>query len=75
MNMGVSERALRLRKSIQIYTEDIHNVLNCHNVAKHCKFDAHGTVLPNTSTAEHAHCVFWFEETKSATQIQRKFHT
>jgi hypothetical protein len=65
---------------IQIYTEDIHNVLNCHNVAKHCKFDACGTVVPSTATAstptveimatftgvERACCVLWFKETKSA---------
>jgi hypothetical protein len=25
--------------------------------------------------AERARCVFWFEETKSATQVQRKFRT
>jgi hypothetical protein len=24
--------------------------LNCHNVAKHCKFDERGTVVPNTVT-------------------------
>jgi hypothetical protein len=62
--------------------------LNCHNVAKHSKSDARGTVVPNTATAsapavenevttftgtECACCVFWFEETESATQIQRKF--
>jgi hypothetical protein len=34
----VSKRALQLRKSIQIYSEDIHNVLKCQNVAKHFKF-------------------------------------
>jgi hypothetical protein len=43
---GVSRRALQLWKSIQIYTEDIHNILNCHNVAKHCKFDARNSVRP-----------------------------
>jgi hypothetical protein len=32
---GVSKRALQLPKRIEIYTEDIHNVLNCQNVAKH----------------------------------------
>jgi hypothetical protein len=37
---GVSKRVLRLWESIQIYAEDIHNVLKCHNVAKYCKFDA-----------------------------------
>jgi hypothetical protein len=36
---------------MQIYTEDIHNILNCQNVAKHCKFDARGTVVYNTATA------------------------
>jgi hypothetical protein len=35
---GVSKRALQLWKLIKIYTEDIHNVLNCQNVAKHAKF-------------------------------------
>jgi hypothetical protein len=58
--------------------------------AKHCKFDARGTVVLNTATtstpavemkmstftgAERAHCVFWFEETKSTTQVQSKFRT
>jgi hypothetical protein len=53
-------------------------------------FDARGTVVPNTATAsalvvkikmatftgaQRACCVFWFEETKSATQVQRKFLT
>jgi len=32
---GVSKRALQLWKRIEIYTEYIHNVLNCQNVAKH----------------------------------------
>jgi hypothetical protein len=72
-----------------MHTGDIHNVLNCHNVAKHCKFDARGTVAPNTATAsaptveikmatftgaERVRCVFWFEETKPATQVQKKVH-
>jgi len=35
---GVSKRAVQLRKRIEIYTEDIHNVLNCQNVAKHTEF-------------------------------------
>ena len=35
---GVSKRALQLSKRIEIYTEDIHNVLNCQNVAKHTEF-------------------------------------
>jgi hypothetical protein len=34
----VSKRALQLWKLIEIYTEDIHNVLNCQNVAKHTEF-------------------------------------
>jgi hypothetical protein len=25
--------------------------VNCHNVAKHCKFDARGTAVHNTATA------------------------
>jgi hypothetical protein len=30
----------------------VHNVLTHHNVAKHCKFDARGTVVPtNTVTS------------------------
>jgi len=35
---GVSKRALQLLKRIEIYTEDIHNVLSCQNVAKHTEF-------------------------------------
>jgi len=35
---GVSKRALQLWKLIEIYTEDIHNVLNCQNVAKRTEF-------------------------------------
>jgi hypothetical protein len=35
---GVSKRALQLWKLIEIYTEDIQNVLNCQNVAKHTEF-------------------------------------
>ena len=35
---GVSKRALQLWKLIEIYTEDIHNVLNCQNVAKNTEF-------------------------------------
>jgi hypothetical protein len=35
---GVSKRALQILKRIEIYTEDIHNVLNCQNVAKHTEF-------------------------------------
>jgi hypothetical protein len=35
---GVSKRALQFWKRIEIYTEDIHNVLNCQNVAKHTEF-------------------------------------
>ena len=35
---GVSKRSLQLWKLIEIYTEDIHNVLNCQNVAKHTEF-------------------------------------
>jgi len=34
----VSKRALQLWKRIEIYTEDIRNVLNCQNVAKHTEF-------------------------------------
>jgi hypothetical protein len=54
------------------------------------KFVSRGTVVPNTATAsdpavetkmatftgaERARCVFWFEEPKSATQVQRKLGT
>jgi len=35
---GVSKRVLQFWKRIEIYTEDIHNVLNCQNVAKHTEF-------------------------------------
>jgi hypothetical protein len=35
---GVSKRALQIWNRIEIYTENIHNVLNCQNVAKHTKF-------------------------------------
>jgi hypothetical protein len=64
--------------------------LNCHNVAKHCKFDQRDNVVPNNDTAsapavnikmvtftgaESARCVYWFEETESATQVKRKFRT
>jgi hypothetical protein len=41
---------LQFWKSTRIFPEDIHNVLNCHNVARYCKFDARGTVVPNTTT-------------------------
>jgi hypothetical protein len=34
----VSKTALQLLKLIEIYTEGIHNVLNCQNVAKHSEF-------------------------------------
>jgi hypothetical protein len=56
----------------------MHNGLNCHNVTKNCKFDAHGTVVPITTTASTCAveikmagfigaCVLWFGETTSAT--------
>jgi len=35
---GVSKRALQLWKRREIYIENIHNVLNCQNVAKHTEF-------------------------------------
>jgi len=35
---GVSKRALQLWKRREIYAEDIHNVFNCQNVAKHTEF-------------------------------------
>jgi hypothetical protein len=71
-------------KSIQIYTGNIHNISDYHIVVKHYKFDEHGTVVSNTATAsapaveikmatftcaERARCVFWLEETKSATRV------
>jgi hypothetical protein len=48
---SVSKKALQLLNSTQIYKEGIHNILNYHNIAKHCKFDAHDTAVPNTATA------------------------
>jgi len=38
MVQGVSKRALQLWKLIEIYTEDIHKVLNRQNIAKHTEF-------------------------------------
>ena len=38
LSTGCLKRALQLWKLIEIYTEDIHNVLNCQNVAKHTEF-------------------------------------
>jgi hypothetical protein len=35
---SASKRALQIWKRVEIYTEDIHNVLTCQNVAKHTKF-------------------------------------
>jgi hypothetical protein len=35
---GVWKRALQLWKLIEFYTEDIHKVLKCQNVAKHTEF-------------------------------------
>jgi hypothetical protein len=64
--------------------------LNSCIVAKHCKFDARGTIVPNTATANaptveilmatftgagRTRCVLWFEETKSAAQIEMKVCT
>jgi hypothetical protein len=36
---GVSKIALQLWKLVYIYPEDMNSVFNCHNVAKHTKFD------------------------------------
>jgi hypothetical protein len=33
------------------------------------------TKMAELTGAEKAHCVFWFEETRSATQVQRRFRT
>jgi hypothetical protein len=33
-----------------MYTQGIHKILNCHNAAKHRKFDARGTVVSTTAT-------------------------
>ena len=33
-----SNRALQLWKLIEIYTEDIHDILYCQNIAKHTEF-------------------------------------
>jgi hypothetical protein len=35
---GVSKIDLQLQKLIQINSEDMYSVLNCHNVAKHTEF-------------------------------------
>jgi hypothetical protein len=35
---GVSKKSFTTLKAYKIYTEDIHNVLNCQNVAKHTEF-------------------------------------
>jgi hypothetical protein len=48
---GVTKRDLQLWKSMQIYAEDIHKFLNCHTVAKHCKFNARCIVVSNIATA------------------------
>jgi len=60
------------------------------HVQIHDTFHARGIVVSNTATtsapafeikmatftgAERARCVFWFEETKSVTQVQRNFRT
>jgi hypothetical protein len=39
------------KKNFTTMKEYIHNVLNGHNVAKYCKFDARGTVVPHTITS------------------------
>jgi hypothetical protein len=44
--MVLQKELYNLETSIQIYIKDIRNILNCHNVAKHCKFDAHNSVRP-----------------------------
>ena len=69
---------------VQLWNEELLEHVELHT------FHARGTVVPNTATAsapafeikmatitgaERAPCVFWFEETKSATQVQRKFRT
>jgi hypothetical protein len=75
LGLTLKEHAGCYRKSFITLKEDIHNVLNWHNVAKHCKFDASGTVAPITELsapaveikmatctgAERACCVFWFD--------------
>jgi hypothetical protein len=35
---GVSKRAWKLWKLIQIFSEDVYSVINCHDVAKHTEF-------------------------------------
>ena len=69
---------------VQLWNEEL-----LEHVQIHDTFHARGTVEPNTATAsapafeikmatftgaERAR-VFWLEETKSATQVQRKFRT
>jgi hypothetical protein len=37
-SIGVSKRSLQLLKLIEIYSEDMYRVLNCHNIARHTEF-------------------------------------
>jgi hypothetical protein len=84
---GCYKKSFTTLKDIHIHLYRGHiQCLNCHNVAKHSKFDARGTEVPNTTTVSAPTVeiktatfigagVFWFEETTSATQVQRKFCT
>jgi hypothetical protein len=60
------------------------NALNCHNVAKYCKWycsiqyrhreRSRSSIKMATFTGvERARCVFWFDATKSTPQVQRRF--
>jgi hypothetical protein len=47
----VFQKDLHRIEIVHKFIEDIHNVLNCHDVAKHCKVDVPSTVVPDTATA------------------------
>jgi hypothetical protein len=40
---------------------DIHNVLKCHNEAKHCKFDALNSVRPLLLHGETITCIMYLD--------------
>jgi hypothetical protein len=74
---------------MKIYTEDMYSALNSHNIANNCKFGVHGSVVPQNhhrersrswnlkmaafTGADRARFVFWIEEIKSTTQVQKIF--
>jgi hypothetical protein len=51
----VSNRALPFRKLIQIYSEDMYSVLNCHNAAKYTDFYL-GYLRFNVTSIGNAEC-------------------